>query len=83
VLNDNSPMALYRCADSIEKLEWIFDIDYIKEVVGGAASYKALIASAPPQHIVVFLFKKIGPLVVLHVEKQILQEALEELREDS
>lgn len=82
VIKNSAPMALYKCADTIDKVEWIFDKEYILEVIGGEQIYSNLLEEQKPpgDYVVIFIFKKVGPLIPMFVEERIVAEALEELR---
>lgn len=81
-LHFNSPMAIYQCAETIDKFEWIFNEKYIVEVLGGEDVLQYYMKAAPKddEYLVIFLFKKIGPFKPIFISKKVLFDILDELR---
>lgn len=80
ILKENGPIALYVATKDQDNIMWLFDKEEINRMLGGESSLEELTEQLLPEEkdkkegVVLVIFKKVGPIYAIRLEKAILEE---------
>lgn len=86
VLKNHSPFSLYIATKDRSDCLWIFDPKIVTYMLGGSENYNIVFESmfkTPKEKevgIVMFVMKKIGPLVSLRLEEELIDNVITDLK---